>query len=134
MGKTAFIFPGQGAQKAGMGMGAYAASKAGVARLTEALAEEVKDRGVRDSALITRYSVIAGIIAAIGLSLVYLALFYLGATSQGIAGDAQNGVQILTAYVQHTFGGAGSFLLAALISLGLPRHQPPVSSLHGDAR
>ncbi|OMG75169.1 SDR family NAD(P)-dependent oxidoreductase [Burkholderia ubonensis] len=34
------------ATQAGTGMGAYAASKAGVARLTEAMAEEFKDRGV----------------------------------------------------------------------------------------
>lgn len=34
------------AAKAAAGMGAYAASKAGVARFTEALAEELKDRGV----------------------------------------------------------------------------------------
>lgn len=81
------------------------------------IATAIKDRGVRDSALITRYSVIAGIIAAIGLSLVYLALFYLGATSQGIAGDAQNGVQILTTYVEHTFGVYGSLLLAVVITL-----------------
>ncbi|WP_394558434.1 branched-chain amino acid transport system II carrier protein [Aquipseudomonas alcaligenes] len=81
------------------------------------IATAIKDRGVTDSSLVTRYSMIAGVIAATGLSLVYLALFYLGATSQGIAGDAQNGVQILTTYVQHTFGTYGSLLLALVITL-----------------
>lgn len=81
------------------------------------IATAIRDRGISDSRLVTRYSMIAGIIAATGLSLVYLALFYLGATSQGIAGDAQNGVQILTAYVQQTFGVSGSLLLAVVITL-----------------
>ncbi|MBT8765228.1 branched-chain amino acid transport system II carrier protein [Pseudomonas boanensis] len=81
------------------------------------IATAIRDHGVKDSSLVTRYSVIAGAIAALGLCLVYLALFYLGATSQGIAGEAQNGVQILTAYVQHTFGVAGSLLLAVVITL-----------------
>lgn len=81
------------------------------------IATAIRDRGITESKLITRYSVIAGLIAAAGLSLVYLALFYLGATSQGIAGEAQNGVQILTVYVQHTFGTAGSLLLAVVITL-----------------
>ncbi|ODP38453.1 SDR family oxidoreductase [Sphingomonas turrisvirgatae] len=41
-----------GAIKAGAGMGAYAASKSGVARLTESLAEELKDAGIRVNAVL----------------------------------------------------------------------------------
>jgi NAD(P)-dependent dehydrogenase (short-subunit alcohol dehydrogenase family) len=41
-----------GALKAGAGMGAYAASKSGVMRFTEALAEELKDRGITVNAVL----------------------------------------------------------------------------------
>jgi NAD(P)-dependent dehydrogenase (short-subunit alcohol dehydrogenase family) len=41
-----------GAIKATCGMGAYAASKAGVVKLTEALADEVKDRGITVNAIL----------------------------------------------------------------------------------
>jgi NAD(P)-dependent dehydrogenase (short-subunit alcohol dehydrogenase family) len=40
------------AVKAGAGMGAYAASKAGVAKLTEALAEELKDKHITVNAIL----------------------------------------------------------------------------------
>ena len=41
-----------GAFKAAAGMGPYAASKAGVAQLTEALADELKDRGITVNAIL----------------------------------------------------------------------------------
>lgn len=41
-----------GSLKAGAGMGPYAASKAGVAKFTEALAEEVKDRNITVNAVL----------------------------------------------------------------------------------
>ncbi|MDH0776763.1 branched-chain amino acid transport system II carrier protein [Delftia tsuruhatensis] len=77
----------------------------------------IRDRGISDTGLQTRYAIVAGVIAAVGLGMVYLSLIHLGATSQSIAPQAQTGVLILTRYVDHTFGPIGSLLLAVVISL-----------------
>lgn len=74
-----------------------------------------RSRGVVSAKLLTRYTIWAGLIAGIGLTLVYLSLFKLGSSSGSLAPDAQNGAVVLHAYVQHTFGGLGSVFLAALI-------------------
>ena len=81
------------------------------------IATAIRDHGIDMAHRVTRYSILAALIAATGLALVYLALFRLGATSQGIAAGAQNGVQILTTYVRYTFGMPGELLLALVITL-----------------
>lgn len=77
----------------------------------------IKDTGVTEARLQTRYAVIAGVIAAVGLCLVYISLMHLGAHSGSVVPAASGGVQILTAYVQHTFGLPGLLLLSAVIVL-----------------
>ncbi len=70
-----------------------------------------------EARLLTRYTIWAGLMAGVGLTLLYLALFRLGSDSAMLVDQNANGAAILHAYVQHTFGGAGSMLLAALIFL-----------------
>ncbi len=77
----------------------------------------IRSRGVESPKLITRYAIIAGLIAGLGLALVYISLFRLGAGSHDIAAEATNGAAVLHAYVQHTFGSLGSGFLAVLIAL-----------------
>ncbi|MEB0040553.1 MULTISPECIES: branched-chain amino acid transport system II carrier protein [unclassified Pseudomonas] len=77
----------------------------------------IRSRGVTSPQLITRYAIIAGLIAGVGLALVYVSLFRLGSGSHAIAAGAGNGAVVLHAYVQHTFGSLGSGFLAVLISL-----------------
>jgi NAD(P)-dependent dehydrogenase (short-subunit alcohol dehydrogenase family) len=51
-GRIINMAAGVAVNKAGKGMGAYAASKAGVIKLTEALSEEVKDAGITVNAIL----------------------------------------------------------------------------------
>lgn len=81
------------------------------------IAAAIRTQGVADMGRITRHSIQAGIIAAIGLSLVYISLFYLGATSYEIAADTTNGGQVLAKYVQGAFGLPGTLLLGVVITL-----------------
>lgn len=76
----------------------------------------IRSKGVTDTASLTRYTLLAGLVAGICLSGVYLALTYMGATSHLVAPGASSG-ELIPAYVNALFGPAGNVLLAAVITL-----------------
>ena len=75
----------------------------------------INSRGVTDKKQVTRYVMIAGLIAAVGLSVVYLALGYMGATSHELVASPDNGAQIISLFVDTVFGSWGKVLLAATV-------------------
>ncbi len=77
----------------------------------------IRSRGISEARLLTRYAIVAAIIAAVGLALVYLSLILLGANSGVLAPDASTGAPILSAFVHYIFGPMGSALLAIVITL-----------------
>ena len=95
-----------------MTMDALAALMFGVVIVTN-----LKSHGITDKTSLYHYSIITGFIAATGLTLVYLSLFYLGATSRDLVPEPGNGGQILAMYVEALFGTLGSVLLAGVVTL-----------------
>ncbi|MGR5151192.1 branched-chain amino acid transport system II carrier protein [Photobacterium swingsii] len=81
------------------------------------IVDVIRKKGVTDEKATCTYLVYAGVIAAAGLAFVYISLFYLGATSAGIAPGAENGGAILSIYVQALFGGTGQVILSAIVLL-----------------
>ena len=77
----------------------------------------LRQKGVTDKRAQSRYLVIAALIAAAGLGFVYISLFILGGTSLGVVQTADNGGEIISAYVLALFGPAGLWILAAIVTL-----------------
>ncbi|MBO1271678.1 branched-chain amino acid transport system II carrier protein [Shewanella sp. 4t3-1-2LB] len=77
----------------------------------------LRQKDIHDTSLQTRYLIWAALIAAAGLAFVYVSLFILGATAGDLAKGTGNGGQILTNYVTHQFGYAGTIALSVVVSL-----------------
>ncbi|WP_283247457.1 branched-chain amino acid transport system II carrier protein [Lederbergia citrea] len=75
----------------------------------------LKNEGVRESKSLIKATVIAGVIAAAGLSLVYLSLGYIGATSIEAIGVQENGGAILALASKVLYGPSGTIILALTI-------------------
>ncbi len=79
--------------------------------------EALRTKKITEKRAITRYVIFAAFIAAGGLALVYVSLFYLGATSSTIAAGLDNGGAILSVYVQALFGTEGQLVLTTIVLL-----------------
>ena len=75
----------------------------------------VKDEGITETRAIGRICIIGGLISVTLMSLVYVSLGYLGATSLSVLGVAENGGVILSRVAAIFFGPAGNALLAVII-------------------
>lgn len=75
----------------------------------------LRSRGIEQSRATVHYTIIASIMAGIGLTLIYLSLFILGSHSGTLTPNAADGAEIIRAYVEVTFGGWGTFFLAVMI-------------------
>lgn len=75
----------------------------------------IQGLGVSNKKSITKICVKAGLIAAAGLALVYLALAYIGSTAPEALGLQENGGAILSGAANHLFGSFGSVILALAI-------------------
>lgn len=81
------------------------------------IVQALKARGIVDKAQQVKISIFSGIVAAIGLSLVYISLSYIGASSVETVGLLDNGGQILSAAAEVLYGDFGSIILSATIIL-----------------
>ncbi|WP_299729925.1 branched-chain amino acid transport system II carrier protein [uncultured Endozoicomonas sp.] len=77
----------------------------------------IHSKGVTESKQVARYTFIAGLIAAVGLSLVYLVLGYIGSTSHSLIAQPQNGAEIISLFVNAVFGVWGKAVLAITVIL-----------------
>lgn len=76
--------------------------------------ENVEGMGIRGERSIVKYTLLAGLLAAVGLAVVYGILAYVGATSSPL-GQFENGGQLLSAVANHMFGTVGMLILGVAV-------------------
>ena len=76
--------------------------------------ENVENMGVKRESSIIKYTMLAGLFAAIGLTVVYGILAYVGATANTL-GQFSNGGALLSAVANHMFGTAGQLILGVAV-------------------
>lgn len=75
----------------------------------------IRSHGVTEVRPVTKYAIISGCLAGIGLAFIYVCLFKLGNESFTLAPKATNGAEVLSGYVNYAYGTFGNIFLAILI-------------------
>lgn len=78
--------------------------------------DSIKHFGVKDSKAIAKNTIYSGLIAVIGLTIVYIALGYIGASSESL-GVMDNGAELLAEVVFRLFGQGGIAILGVVVTL-----------------
>ncbi|MBQ2994355.1 MAG: branched-chain amino acid transport system II carrier protein [Peptococcaceae bacterium] len=76
--------------------------------------ENVETMGVKRESGIIKYTMLAGVLAAVGLAVVYGILAYVGATV-GALGEFSNGGALLSTVANHMFGTVGQLILGIAV-------------------
>ena len=79
--------------------------------------EVLRSAGVRQSVSVARLTMGAGLLAGVFLTLVYVSVAFMGASSVALLGVLDNGAQVLARIAQYYWGTGGNVLLALIIFL-----------------
>lgn len=79
--------------------------------------EVLRGFGVKDEKTLVSTTIKTGIFAGVILSLIYIALAYLGAATAGVIGEVENGAQILAKTAAWLFGKSGAVILGVALFL-----------------
>ncbi|WP_300382071.1 branched-chain amino acid transport system II carrier protein [Clostridium sp.] len=77
----------------------------------------IQKLGVKKPRFIAIETIKSGLVAVIGMTIIYSSLAYMGATSLGSVSRANNGGSILSMVSNHYFGFLGKILLAAIVGI-----------------
>lgn len=80
------------------------------------IVSNVKKLGIKNSNSIALETCKSGIVASVGMAIIYSSLAYLGVTSLGSVSSADNGGIILSMVSNHYFGIIGQVLLAGIVT------------------
>lgn len=79
--------------------------------------QAIQQKGITHTKQLTKLCIQAGFIAASGLTLVYLSLAFIGASSVQAIGYRNNGGEIISQAATYLFGQAGTVILSIIIML-----------------